>query len=149
MVVTVRLMQQNAQLMLKPLFFEVPLLESDPLFTGRQWLMQELKSLIEGSSPGALISGSPGTGKTALVLQLVDHSCFGRKRPSQLDADEERQESSLALSTARVNVQQTNEKVFIFYFFCKIFIMITINLTTFSLIEKIKYFFKVLHVQLN
>lgn len=29
---------------------------------------------------GILISGSPGTGKTALILQLVEYSCFGRKR---------------------------------------------------------------------
>ncbi|XP_058796841.1 protein TANC2 [Phymastichus coffea] len=107
----IRLMQQHIQLTLKPLFFEVPLLESDPLFTGRHWLLQELKNLIEGSSPGALISGSPGTGKTALVLQLVDHSCFGRKRPSQHDADEERPESSLTFSSSHINVQQSNDKI--------------------------------------
>lgn len=26
------------------------------------------------------MSGCPGTGKTALILQLVEYSCFGRKR---------------------------------------------------------------------
>lgn len=111
--------------MLKPLFFEVPLLESDPLFTGRHWLLQELKSLVEGSSPGALISGSPGTGKTALILQLVDHSCFGRKRDQrahsgaagngkietrEIDEDHEL-EIKASANSARMSIQQTNEKV--------------------------------------
>lgn len=30
-----------------------------------------------------MISGCPGTGKTALILQLVEYSCFGRKRNYQ------------------------------------------------------------------
>lgn len=30
--------------------------------------------------PGIIISGCPGTGKTGLILQLVEYSCFGRKR---------------------------------------------------------------------
>jgi hypothetical protein len=103
----VRLAQQHAQLQLKPLFFEVPLLETDPLFMGRHWLLQELRGLIEGSSPGALISGSPGAGKTALVLQLVDHSCFGRKRDqrARTGPGEEPEVGS------RVGIQQTGEKV--------------------------------------
>ncbi|XP_023319029.1 protein TANC2 [Trichogramma pretiosum] len=75
----IRFLQQQAQLQLKPLFFEVPQVESEPLFVGRQWLLQELKQVVEGTAPGALVVGSPGTGKTALVLQLVDRSCFGRK----------------------------------------------------------------------
>lgn len=29
---------------------------------------------------GIVISGGPGTGKTALILELVEYSCFGRKR---------------------------------------------------------------------
>lgn len=32
------------------------------------------------SISGILITGSPGTGKTAFILQLVEYSCFGRKR---------------------------------------------------------------------
>ncbi|XP_031779288.1 protein TANC2 isoform X2 [Nasonia vitripennis] len=121
----IRFLQQHAQLMLKPLFFEVPLLESDPLFTGRHWLLQELKSLVDGSSPGALISGSPGAGKTALILQLVDHSCFGRKRdqraPSRIggngkietrEIDEDHElEINASAGTARMSIQQTNEKI--------------------------------------
>lgn len=101
---------------LKPLFFEVPLLEEDPLFAGRQWLLHELESVINGSSPGILISGSPGTGKTALVLQLVEHSCFGRRR-EQLgrssevseECDEKERQSNNA--TLQANIRHTNEKV--------------------------------------
>lgn len=36
--------------------------------------------LILISSTGIIVSGCPGTGKTALILQLVEYSCFGRKR---------------------------------------------------------------------
>ncbi|XP_012276088.1 protein TANC1 isoform X2 [Orussus abietinus] len=108
-----RFVQHHAvQLTLKPLFFEVPLPETDPLFTGRQWLLHELENAINGSSPGALVSGSPGTGKTALVLQLVEHSCFGRRReqPIRMEAcdlgDERDKPAGL-----RASVRVTNEKV--------------------------------------
>ena len=30
------------------------------------------------SSKGVIISGEPGSGKTAAILQLVESSCFGR-----------------------------------------------------------------------
>ncbi|XP_032688832.1 protein TANC2 isoform X2 [Odontomachus brunneus] len=111
-----RFAQHHAtQLTLKPLFFEVPLLEEDPLFAGRQWLLHELESMINGSSSGILISGSPGTGKTALVLQLVEHSCFGRRReqPISLEATEEFDEKKTQnnSTTLRVNIRHTNEKV--------------------------------------
>ncbi|XP_053975452.1 protein TANC2 isoform X2 [Hylaeus volcanicus] len=109
-----RFMQHHAtQLTLKPLFFEVPLLETDPLFTGRQWLLQEVESVVNGSSPGVLISGSPGTGKTALVLQLVEHSCFGRRReqlPSEITEEPEDKEKTGA-SALHAGILNTNEKV--------------------------------------
>lgn len=71
----------SRQLNLKPLFFEVPLQEPDPLFLGRDWLVRELEELTSfEDNPGILISGLPGTGKTAFILQLVEHSCFGRHR---------------------------------------------------------------------
>ena len=97
------------------MFFEVPLLEVDPLFTGRSWLLQELKSVIEGSSHGALIIGYPGTGKTSIILQLVQRSCFGRKKnpviePEDLDEIKTLEEYSCS-SSATVNLQQTDEKV--------------------------------------
>lgn len=106
-----------AQLTLKPLFFEVPLIEVDPLFTGRQWLLQELEAVIKGSSPGVLLSGSPGTGKTALVLQLVEHSCFGRRREQSLRAeiaecDEENiQEKQIPSYSFENSLKRTNEKI--------------------------------------
>ncbi|XP_046143166.1 protein TANC2 isoform X3 [Osmia bicornis bicornis] len=111
-----RFVQHHAtQLTLKPLFFEVPLLETDPLFTGRQWLLQEVESVINGSSPGVLVSGSPGTGKTALVLQLVEHSCFGRRReqPLSLEISEEAEEKEKTNCTSvlQASIRYTNEKV--------------------------------------
>jgi len=80
-VFTVRFAKYRApQLTLKPLFFEVPLQEPDPLFLGRHWLIREMEESLGSASPGVLITGSPGTGKSALILQLVDYSCFGRRR---------------------------------------------------------------------
>ncbi|GFN90321.1 protein tanc2-like [Plakobranchus ocellatus] len=70
---------------LAPLVFEVPHPEGGkPVFVGRAWLFAELErvlSVTEGggaSGPvGVVIVGGLGTGKTALVEQLVEHSCFG------------------------------------------------------------------------
>lgn len=104
-----------AQLTLKPLFFEVPLLETDPLFTGRQWLLQEIESVVNGSSPGVLVSGSPGTGKTALVLQLVEHSCFGRRReqsfPSEISEEAEEKERIGSATALHASIRNTNERI--------------------------------------
>lgn len=116
MFISVRFVQRHtAQLNLKPLFFEVPLLEEDPLFAGRQWLLYELESVINGSSPGILISGSSGTGKTSLVLQLVEHSCFGRRReqPGAAEVSEECEDGreNTNANTLQANIQHTNEKV--------------------------------------
>lgn len=69
-----------AQLTLKPLFFEVPQQEPDPIFIGRHWLLREISNVFTTTeSRGILLSGSPGTGKTAIILQLVEYSCFGRR----------------------------------------------------------------------
>ncbi|KAL0115994.1 hypothetical protein PUN28_011102 [Cardiocondyla obscurior] len=107
--------RHTAQLNLKPLFFEVPLLEEDPLFAGRQWLLQELESVINGSGPGILISGSSGTGKTALVLQLVEHSCFGRRkeqtRTAKVSEECDEREKVNTNATLQDNIRHTNEKV--------------------------------------
>ena len=68
------------QLSLKPLFFEVPQQEQDPLFLGRHWLFAELSdALLNSPSRGCLLTGGVGTGKTAAILQMVEHSCFGRR----------------------------------------------------------------------
>ncbi|XP_050420665.1 protein TANC2 isoform X3 [Adelges cooleyi] len=77
--------QQQQQLVLKPLFFEVPQQECDPIFLGREWLVQDINNTLHSESAGVAVTGLPGTGKTALVLQLVEHSCFGRSK-SNLDA---------------------------------------------------------------
>ncbi|XP_067644240.1 protein TANC2 isoform X3 [Eurosta solidaginis] len=79
---------QPVQLALKPLFFEVPLPEPDPPFIGRQWLLRELSNILTGTeTPGVLINGNPGTGKTALILQLVEYSCFGRRKAGNSASD--------------------------------------------------------------
>ena len=70
------------QWFLKPLFFEVPQRDQDrdPVFVGRQWLFREMVDHLSSDLPtnkGVIISGAPGSGKTAIVLQLVKHSCFG------------------------------------------------------------------------
>lgn len=53
---------------------------------------RDITSNLSGSSsPGVLLTGNPGTGKTALILQLVEHSCFGRrKEPDRLDLTSEK-----------------------------------------------------------
>ena len=76
-----------SQGMLKPLFFEVP--QRDILkttisnFVGRQWIYGEIRDHLLSDLPtnrGVIIMGSPGTGKTALLLRLVETSCFGSGR---------------------------------------------------------------------
>ncbi|XP_057330319.1 protein TANC2 isoform X3 [Microplitis mediator] len=106
----------TAQLTLKPLFFEVPLIEREPLFTGRNWLLQELETVIKGSSPGVLMTGSPGTGKTALILQLVEYSCFGRRREQSLRAeiaecDEDLPDKQIPVTGFEQSIKNTNDKI--------------------------------------
>ena len=69
---------------LKPLFFEVPQRDPNPIFVGRQWLYGEVVEHLASNLPtnrGLVISGGPGTGKTSLLLKLVEMSCFGRGEP--------------------------------------------------------------------
>ncbi|XP_060801357.1 protein TANC2 isoform X1 [Amyelois transitella] len=80
-------------LTLRPLFFEVPSTDSNAYFAGRQWLIRDMEKALESSTSGILISGSPGTGKTALILQLVEYSCFGRKR--NFEYEELREQSDM------------------------------------------------------
>ncbi|XP_045769390.1 protein TANC2 isoform X3 [Maniola jurtina] len=83
----------SPQLTLRPLFFEVPSTDSEACFSGRQWLMRDMEKALESTSSGIMISGCPGTGKTALILQLVDYSCFGRKR--NFEYEELREQSDI------------------------------------------------------
>ena len=76
---------QGALVNLRPIFFEVPQQDPDPLFVGRSWLFHEIESVFSQESTaltnrGAIITGSVGVGKTAAVLHMVDYSCFGRKK---------------------------------------------------------------------
>lgn len=57
---------------LRPLYFEVPQAGRRE-FVGRDWVWEE----ILGSDKHILIEGAPGTGKTAILLALVQSSCFG------------------------------------------------------------------------
>ena len=64
---------------LKPLYFEVAQ-PAPPELSGRDWVFQEIvDALLSDSnpSPGVVVRGNPGTGKTTLVLALVENSCFG------------------------------------------------------------------------
>ncbi|XP_053637403.2 protein TANC2 isoform X4 [Cherax quadricarinatus] len=78
---------RGAQLSLRPLFFEVPQQDPDPLFVGRAWLYREIEAHLTAEAPtnrGVIIIGSVGAGKTAAILQLVEYSCFGRKRDESI-----------------------------------------------------------------
>lgn len=80
---------RSVQLTLKPQFFEVPQQEPDPIFVGRHWLLRELSNIFQSTETSSvLIAGQPGTGKTSIVLQLVEHSCFGRKFNAALNTSE-------------------------------------------------------------
>ena len=76
---------------LKPLFFEVPNACNESIFVGRQWLFREICEHLSSDLPtnrGVVIVGYPGTGKTTAVLQLVEHSCFGRASDSAYQGKE-------------------------------------------------------------
>ncbi|XP_054642191.1 protein TANC1 isoform X3 [Dunckerocampus dactyliophorus] len=68
-------------IMLKPLLFEVPSITMDSVFVGRDWLFQKLEDVLKGSesteSHGAVVVGSVGYGKTAIISRLVALSCHG------------------------------------------------------------------------
>ncbi|KAK2857429.1 hypothetical protein Q7C36_005348 [Tachysurus vachellii] len=74
-------------IMLKPLLFEVPSISStDTTFVGREWLFQRLEEVLMGEGDmgpgrGAIVVGSVGFGKTAIISRLVALSCHsGRMR---------------------------------------------------------------------
>uniref|UniRef100_A0A673GYR0 Protein TANC2-like n=1 Tax=Sinocyclocheilus rhinocerous TaxID=307959 RepID=A0A673GYR0_9TELE len=75
---------------LKPLLFEVPSLTPDAVFTGREWLFQEVDACLRSSestaSQGVVIIGNVGFGKTAIISRLVALSCHGN-RMRQITSD--------------------------------------------------------------
>lgn len=67
-------------LKLKPLYFEVPRLEGDNFLLPRGWLFREIDQIVSSAeSRGLAIIGKEGSGKTSILLQLVEESCFGPK----------------------------------------------------------------------
>ncbi|KAI4873896.1 hypothetical protein NFI96_025058, partial [Prochilodus magdalenae] len=67
---------------LKPLLFEVPSLTPESVFTGREWLFQEVDAHLRGNEPtnqGIVIVGNVGFGKTAIISRLVSLSCHGSR----------------------------------------------------------------------
>ncbi|XP_044221789.1 protein TANC1 isoform X2 [Thunnus albacares] len=68
-------------IMLKPLLFEVPSITMDSVFVGRDWLFQQLEDVLKASEStenhGAVVVGSVGYGKTAIISRLVALSCHG------------------------------------------------------------------------
>nr|XP_057934103.1 protein TANC2 isoform X3 [Doryrhamphus excisus] len=68
---------------LKPLLFEVPSITMDSVFTGREWLFQEVDAHLNrptcGGSRGVVVVGNIGFGKTAIISRLVALSCHGTR----------------------------------------------------------------------
>ncbi|CAL8113048.1 unnamed protein product [Orchesella dallaii] len=79
---------QQQQPPLRPLFFEVPLEESQ-IFVPRNWIFASILSIFSENihTRGVILYGAPGTGKTAVALELVEYSCFGRKREHDLQLE--------------------------------------------------------------
>ncbi|ELU09083.1 hypothetical protein CAPTEDRAFT_174663, partial [Capitella teleta] len=73
------------QIHLTQIVFEVPHVEEEvPLFSGREWLFAQMEQeLYRETSPknkGVVLVGGVGSGKTAVIQQLMEHSCFGQHR---------------------------------------------------------------------
>ncbi|XP_076856887.1 protein TANC2 isoform X12 [Brachyhypopomus gauderio] len=68
---------------LKPLLFEVPSITMDSVFTGRDWIFQEIDAQLARSNPatnhGVVLVGNVGFGKTAIISRLVALSCHGNR----------------------------------------------------------------------
>uniref|UniRef100_A0A8C2ZB94 Tetratricopeptide repeat, ankyrin repeat and coiled-coil containing 2 n=1 Tax=Cyclopterus lumpus TaxID=8103 RepID=A0A8C2ZB94_CYCLU len=68
---------------LKPLLFEVPSITMDSVFTGREWLFQEIDAHLNSpnasTNRGVAVVGNIGFGKTAIVSRLVALSCHGTR----------------------------------------------------------------------
>ncbi|KAM8836651.1 protein TANC2 isoform 2-T2 [Spinachia spinachia] len=68
---------------LKPLLFEVPSITMDSVFTGREWLFQEIDAHLNSpnasTNRGVAVLGNIGFGKTAIVSRLVALSCHGTR----------------------------------------------------------------------
>ena len=66
---------------LKPLFFEVPSISSTT-FVGRKWLFREVLEHLSSDLPtsgGMIIQGMQASGKSSIILRLVQGSSFGHQ----------------------------------------------------------------------
>ena len=66
---------------LKPLFFEGPS-PSSTSFVGRKWLFREVLEHLSSDLPtsgGMIIQGAQATGKSSIILRLVQGSSFGHQ----------------------------------------------------------------------
>ncbi|KAM9861164.1 protein TANC1-like [Aulostomus maculatus] len=76
---------KQADIMLKPLLFEVPGATAETPFVGRDWLFTRLEEVLRKTSScegrGAVIVGNAGSGKTAIIWRLVALSCHGLRTP--------------------------------------------------------------------
>ncbi|XP_059202722.1 protein TANC1-like [Centropristis striata] len=76
---------KQADIMLKPLLFEVPGVNAETPFVGRDWLFTRLEEVLKKTSScegrGAVIVGNAGSGKTAIIWRLVTLSCHGMRTP--------------------------------------------------------------------
>ncbi|XP_069381771.1 protein TANC1-like [Paralichthys olivaceus] len=76
---------RQADIMLKPLLFEVPGITPETAFVGRDWLFTRLEEVLRKTSScegrGAVIVGNAGSGKTAIIWRLVTLSCHGMRTP--------------------------------------------------------------------
>ncbi|TNN74533.1 Protein TANC1 [Liparis tanakae] len=76
---------KQADIMLKPLLFEVPGVTAETPFVGRDWLFTRLEEVLSKTSScegrGAVIVGNAGSGKTAVVWRLLALSCQGMRTP--------------------------------------------------------------------
>lgn len=76
---------KQADIMLKPLLFEVPGITTETPFVGRDWLFTRLEEVLRKTSScegrGAVIVGNAGSGKTAVIWRLVTLSCHGMRTP--------------------------------------------------------------------
>ncbi|XP_075385811.1 protein TANC1 isoform X2 [Tenrec ecaudatus] len=68
-------------ILLKPLLFEVPSITTDSVFVGRDWLFRQIAESLRNTelaeNRGAVVVGSVGFGKTAIISKLVALSCHG------------------------------------------------------------------------
>ncbi|XP_068597085.1 protein TANC1-like [Brachionichthys hirsutus] len=74
---------KQADIMLKPLLFEVPGITIETPFVGRDWLFTRLEEVLRKTSScegrGAVIVGNAGSGKTAIIWRLLTLSGHGTR----------------------------------------------------------------------